>query len=241
MKSVYFMSIFGRLALLSVLLLPTLAGADDFRVIGHELRPFIWSDRQGHLHGSSYDLVVAILGRLGQDSAAIEYYPFARALRTMETRANVAVFPVARTPDREHSFKWVGPISSGGVYLYTGISNTIPLNSLEDAKALRRIGVGNGNASMDLLQKAGFKNLVPTNDEEMLIKMLLSGRVDAAPVGERVMDSVIKENHFDEKQVVKTKVKLFDSSLYVAFSLSTPDDVIAKWQAAFEAVKPREE
>jgi polar amino acid transport system substrate-binding protein len=230
------MSVFGRLAFLGALLWPTLAGADDFLLISHELRPFVWSDRQGHLHGSAYDLVASILARLGQESQAIDYYPFTRAMRTMQTRANVAVFPVARTPDRERSFKWVGPIGTSGVYLYTRIANTVPLNSLEDAKALTRIGVGNGNASMDLLEKAGFKNLFPTNDEEMLTKMLFSGRVDAAAISERVMDSAIEGNHFDAKQVVKTKVKLYESTLYVAFSLSTSDEVIAKWQAAFEAV-----
>jgi polar amino acid transport system substrate-binding protein len=181
------------------------------------------------------------MARLGDDAGAIKFYPFARAIRTVETRDNVAVFPVARTADRENSFKWVGPIATSGVYLYTRLSNTVPLKGLDDAKALKSIGVGNGNASMRLLEKAGFTNLVPINDEEMLIKMLLSGRVDAAPVSERVMDSVIKENDFDEKQIIKTKLKLYESSLYLAFSLSTPDAVIVKWQQAFEAVMPQKE
>jgi polar amino acid transport system substrate-binding protein len=110
-----------------------------------------------------------------------------------------------------------------------------------DAKALKTIGVGNGNASMRLLEKAGFANLTPVNDEGMLIKMLFTGRVDAAPVSELVMDSAIKDNNFDEKQVIKTDLKLYESTLYLAFSLSTPDEVIVKWQAAFEAVKRREE
>jgi len=230
-----------RVAVMAALLSPACLYAEDLLVITHELKPFVWSDDQGHLHGSAYDLIASIMARLGDESGSIRYYPFARAIRTVETRDNVAVFPVARTPDREHSFKWVGPITINGVYLYTRSSNTVPLNSIEDAKALNRIGVGNGNASMHILEKAGFTNLVPTNDEAMLVKMLLTGRVDAAPVSEPVMDSEINDNHVDGTQIVKTKLKLYESALYLAFSVSTPDEVIVKWQAAFEAVKPREE
>jgi polar amino acid transport system substrate-binding protein len=235
------MGIVTRLAFIAILLSPTVVCAEDLLVITHELKPFVWSDRQGQLHGSAYDVVASILTRMGDDAGGIKYYPFARAIRAVATQGNVAVFPVARTSDREHSFKWVGPIATSGVYLYTRMSNTVPLNSLMDAKALKTIGVGNGNASMRLLEKAGFANLTPVNDEGMLIKMLFTGRVDAAPVSELVMDSAIKDNNFDEKQVIKTDLKLYESTLYLAFSLSTPDEVIVKWQAAFEAVKRREE
>jgi polar amino acid transport system substrate-binding protein len=230
-----------RLALIGAVLSPACVHADDVMIITHELKPFVWSDPQGHLHGTAYDTVASILVRLGDDAGAIKYYPFARALRTVETRDNVAVFPVARTSDREHSFKWVGPIATSGVYLYTRATNAVPLNGFDDAKALKTIGVGNGNASMRLLEKAGFTNLVPINDEEMLIRMLFSGRVEAAPVSESVMDSVIKDDHFDEKQLIKTTLKLYQSTLYLAFSLSTPDEVIIKWQAAFDAVRPQKE
>jgi polar amino acid transport system substrate-binding protein len=225
-----------RVACMAALLSPTLVRADDILIITHELKPFVWLDRQGRLHGNAYELVLAIQARLGNDAQAIKYYPFARAIRTVETEDNVAVFPVARTPDREQRFKWVGPIATNGVYLYTLRSNAARLDSLEDAKTLKSVGVGNGNASMRFLEKAGFTNLVPTNDEEMLVKMLLSGRVDAAPVSEPVMDSAIKDNHVDQAQVIRTTFKLYDSALYLAFALNTPDDVIAKWQAAFEAV-----
>jgi polar amino acid transport system substrate-binding protein len=131
----------------------------------------------------------------------------------------------------------VGPIISNDVYFYKLTKNYFILNTLSDLKKLEHIGVGRGNASETLLIKEGFTNLYTVNNERNAILMLASGRVDVVPIGEMVINEMIKQADIDKTIIEKTNIKLTESVLYIGFSKNISDNEIKKWQEIFDIVK----
>jgi len=210
--------------------------ADDFVFMTHVIKPLSWQDPDHQYHGLAYELSALTMKRLGYSADAIENYPFARALRLVETTDDKVLFPVARIPERENVLKWVGPLFSNGVYFYQR-KNASRIRSLEDLKKLHSIGVGNQNATMALLLKKGFDNLYPVGTEIQAVKMLELDRVDAIAVGEVVMLAAERSGEYGLGAFQKTSVKLYDSDLYIAFSKNVSDDEIRRWKKQLDEVK----
>jgi len=213
------------------------SGACDLTFMTHVIKPLSWQDQQQEFHGLAYDLSASTMARMGCDRARVGLYPFARALRLVEEQDDMVLFPVARTPDRESAVKWVGPLILNGVYFYQRSDNAVVIHTLDQLKQLHSIGVGNGNASMTLLSQQGFKNLYPVNDEIQALRMLALKRVDAIAVGEVVIHQAEHGGDFGAAAFRKIDIKLYDSSLYIAFSKNVSDADIAKWQKQLDIVK----
>lgn len=212
--------------------------AENLRFITHELKPFTWTDESsGITQGLVYDLCKETIIRMGYTQPNIEVVPFIRALNIAQSKNNIVVFHVARNAERERTLKWVGPIISNGVYFYKNKSTHFTVSSLADLKKLNHIGVGRGNASASLLQQMGFTNLYPVNNEMLAVEMLALNRVDAVPVGEMVVNELVRQANIDIKLLEKTKIKLNESVLYMGFSKNISDTEIQKWQKTFERVK----
>lgn len=229
-----------RLVLLCILIVtaPLQSHAENLRFITHELKPFTWTDEQsGATQGLVYDLCKETIVRMGHKKPKIEVFPFIRALKIAQSKDNIVVFHVARNGERERTLKWVGPIISNGVYFYKNKNSHFSVSSLDDLKKLNHIGVGRGNASETLLNELGFNNLYPVNNEMLAVEMLALNRVDAVPVGEMVVNELVRQAKLDIKLLEKTNIKLTESVLYMAFSKNISDTEIQKWQNTFDRVK----
>jgi polar amino acid transport system substrate-binding protein len=211
------------------------AAAADLTVISHELKPFTWKEN-GTVKGLAYDMVTATMKKMNNQSE-IKLLPFTRALTMVQNEPDIVLFHVQRTPEREHTMKWVGPIVTNGVYIYSLKKSKIKFNSLEDLRKLKYIAVVSGEATDSFLRERNFTNLLHVRQQSQSLEMLSNGKVEASPFGELVVGAYARGNNIDISLIEKTKIKLFESVLYMGFSKNVPDDVIWKWQKALDEVK----
>ncbi|MGX9460802.1 substrate-binding periplasmic protein [Shewanella sp. A14] len=207
----------------------------QIQFITHPLPPFSYLDN-GRLSGFSIDIIQAMM-QVTQQSADIEIYPFNRALQLIKSHKNIALFLIAKRPEREVNMKWVGPIISSGVYFYQKRDSALSLAHLEDLKRVQNIGVVLDNADHTYLDSQGFTNLSTDKAQLQSLKMLHYGRVDVAPMSELVMPFLAKAANIDINTIKRTQIKLYDSTLYIAFSNDTHDDIVKFWQQAFNELK----
>lgn len=205
------------------------------KLMTYPLRPFSYQ-QDGMVTGFAVDIVNAIIQNSHID-AQIEMYPFNRGFQQLKSQSNTALFAIAKRPEREQNMKWVGPIITSGVYFYKKRSANLTLSRLDDLKRLQNVGVVLDNADHSYLNSIGFTNLSTDNDQLQSLKMLSYGRVDVAPMSELVMPFLAQAANIDINTIERTPIKLYDSTLYIAFSADTSDEIIAKWQQAFDQLK----
>jgi polar amino acid transport system substrate-binding protein len=209
--------------------------ADDITFGTHFIKPFTWEE-DGELKGFAVDVVKAMMNIMDIPEQ-FTMLPFARGLKDVQTQPNRAFFIVPRRPEREDTVKWVGPLVTNGVYFYKKKGSSVHIESLEDLRSLKRIGVGRGNADETFLQSKGFTNLYSTTNQKQSLQMLVRGRIDVTPMGELVMPEMAKDAGIDMNEIERTDLKLYDSVVYLVFSKNVSDDIVSQWQQALDTLK----
>lgn len=228
--------------LLPWLLLPTLALATPqppLTLISHELPPFTHTSN-GKLGGLAVQLV-QLVQEVQQEMGVhypIKIYPLKRALALTRVEPGFALFVILRTPHRESQFKWVGPLFPNRVVIYQ-TRGSKPLTDLAQLRKLPRVGVLLGNADDELLTREGYTNLVRCQTIEDAIELLVLGKIDAFPMGDQIMPAILAKMKFSPRSVVNSGLLLQENWLYIVFSKSEDDAVIARWQAAVDKVRAR--
>ena len=72
-------------------------------------------------------------------------------------------------------FKWIGPLSTKRDILVAKRSSGIKIDSLDDAKKVKRIGTLRDDTRERLLKRHGFTNLESVSNEQKNTKNLFSG------------------------------------------------------------------
>ncbi|KQW41700.1 MULTISPECIES: substrate-binding periplasmic protein [Pseudomonas] len=169
---------------------------------------------------------------------SLSLYPWARAYEKALHEPNVLIFPLDRTPAREQLFKWVGEIHRVASRLYKmRDSEGITVNNLEDAKQYS-IGVVRNDAKQIYLQQRGFTRLVISANNHDNFQKLLNHQIQMLPMPENTARLMSKDAQVDFTSL--EEVYTLDEQphrVHLAFSLSTPDEVVAKAQRAFEQLK----
>ncbi|UVM70158.1 substrate-binding periplasmic protein [Pseudomonas alvandae] len=165
-------------------------------------------------------------------------YPWARAYEMALREPNVLIFPLDRTPAREQLFKWVGEIHRSTSRLYKlRDAKPISIGNLEEAKQYS-IGVVRNDAKQIYLQDRGFKRLVVSADNHDNFQKLLNHQVQLVPMPENTARLMSQDAQMDFNLL--EEVYALDEQphrVYLAFSLNTPDETVAKAQRAFEQLK----
>jgi len=165
-------------------------------------------------------------------------YPWARAYEMALREPNVLIFPLDRTPAREPLFKWVGEIHRSTSRLYKlRDAEPITIGNLEDAKQYS-IGVVRNDAKQIYLQDRGFSRLVVSADNHDNFQKLLNHQVQLVPMPENTARLMSQDAQMDFNLL--EEVYSLDEQphrVYLAFSLSTPDETVAKAQRAFDQLK----
>ncbi|MFL6609713.1 MAG: substrate-binding periplasmic protein [Pseudomonas sp.] len=165
-------------------------------------------------------------------------YPWARAYEMALREPNVLIFPLDRTPAREQLFKWVGEIHRSTSRFYKlRDAEPITIGNLEEAKQYS-IGVVRNDAKQIYLQDRGFKRLVVSADNHDNFQKLLNHQVQLVPMPENTARLMSQDAQMDFNLL--EEVYSLDEQphrVYLAFSLNTPDETVAKAQRAFEQLK----
>ena len=149
---------------------------------------------------------------------------------------NVCLFTMDRTPNRESLFQWVGPVGTNTTWFYTRAESGITIGSLEDARALARVGTVSSWFSTQHLAGLGFTNLISDPDPVAMTKKLMKGEVDAFVCSGVTFPDILHEAGYRLTEVVPAW-SLMSSDYYIAFSLNTPAATVGKWQSALLAMK----
>jgi polar amino acid transport system substrate-binding protein len=183
------------------------------------------------LVGPSVEIVREIQRRVGSE-APIQVYPWARAYKIALEEENVILFGMTYTKVREDKFKWVGPLATKRDVLVAKKDSGIKINSLEDAKKVKRIGTLRDDTRERLLKRHGFTNLEPVSDEQLNAKKLALGRIDLWAYkipGLRTVCDLAGVNYTEFEEVYHLR----EIDLMIAFSKKTSDSIVEKWEDAF--------
>jgi polar amino acid transport system substrate-binding protein len=223
------MKIWLQLAVL-VMLSPSLLPAASLRILTEDLPPLNYV-KDDVLMGPSVEMVREIQRRIGS-TEAIEVYPWARAYHIALEEKNVVLFGVSHTPPREDKFKWVGPLATKRDILVAKKGSNLVITSLEDAKKVRRIGVLRDDTKEEFLERHAFTNLEPVSDERKNAQKLVMGRIDLWVFKKPGLKTVCELAGVDY-DAVEEVFHLRETNVDIAFSIMTPDAVVAQWRAAF--------
>jgi polar amino acid transport system substrate-binding protein len=186
------------------------------------------------LVGPSVEIVQAIQKRVDSDEP-IQVYPWARAYKRALVEENVILFGMTFTKDRKPKFKWVGPLATKRDILVARKDAGFRINSLEDARKVKRIGTLRDDTREILLKSYGFSNLESVSDEQLNAKKLALGRIDLWAYKIPGLRTVCDLAGVDHTQFVEV-LHLRETKLMIAFSKNTSDAIVRQWQAAFDEI-----
>lgn len=228
-----------RLTLCSCLLLASISLASHAGTIEVVTEDSLYAyQRDNKVVGPGIRIAEETLRSAQLTDYSLSLYPWARAYEKALHEPNVLIFPLDRTPARETLFKWVGEIHRVASRLYKLRDNRdITVSSLEEAKQYS-IGVVRNDAKQIYLQQRGFTRLVISANNHDNFQKLLNRQIQLLPMPENTARLMSQDAQMDFASL--EEVYILDEQphrVHLAFSLSTPDEVVAKAQRAFEELK----
>ncbi|MES2071097.1 MAG: transporter substrate-binding domain-containing protein [Pseudomonadota bacterium] len=211
---------------------------NSIKWLAADLPPFIWEQRDGP-HGFGHELIAAMSGHMGCQPD-IRFYPWARAVKTAAEGKKYGVLPLARTPEREASFKWLIRLVSVK-YAFFGRSGPIAgmeavdLNNIEQLRT-QRIGVLRGSPIPKNLRDKNFTNIVYEKSYQDLLKMVLLGAIDAIYAGDPMLSAAIELSGLDPKDF-RSGISLGSADLYLGASPDLDAAEEARWLRAYETIQ----
>lgn len=225
--------------LVSLFSLATLARADEPLVLLTENFPpyNMASDgknfaREDKIQGIAADLVREMFKRADIAYSMTLRFPWERIYQQALTTPNHGVFVMARLPERDKLFKWVGPIGPDDWILLARPDSTLTLERLDDARGLR-IGAYRGDAIAQHLSKQGLKPITVLRDQDNAGK-LLKGEIDLWATGDPAGRYLARQVNITQ---LKTVLRFNGAQLYLALNAKVPDAVVAKLQLALEQMR----
>jgi len=182
--------------------------------------------------GSAADKVHEILRR-SQIPYQMKIMSWNRAYELARTQSNTCVYETARTPDRESSFKWIGPLSRGEWGIYGSPAKLGKITRLADLKNAS-IGGYLGDAVGEYLTQRHY-HVVNSYDDEITLRNLILGRLDYWASDTAQAPSMIANNHAKEKVAL-----LFTFGSYEYFLACNPgvsDEAVETMRAKLKEIR----
>lgn len=230
------------LAVSLAMFLPTAArAAGGIEVVTEEMPPYNMTEN-GKVTGFSTDIVRAVMKEAGID-APIQVMPWARAYDRALSVPNVLIYSIARTPEREALFEWVGPIAPTNWYIYSLAERPVTLHSLEDARG-QKIATVNMDVGQQFLLSRGFKmgtELQSTSRYENNYRMLKIEHVGLWISNELNAIYLMRQNGDDPEKALVRSLPLPELSspegLSLAFSKGTSPAIVERFRQALQTVR----
>jgi polar amino acid transport system substrate-binding protein len=217
------------------------AAAADERIVTEELPPYNMT-ADGQVTGLSTDVVRAVLKEVGMQ-APIQSMPWARAYNMALNSENVLIYSIARTPQREKLFKWVGVVAPMNFYLYARPDSKLKLRSVDDARQYQTATV-NEDVGEQYLVTQGFvigKNLQSSSKYGLSYEKLKIGRVDFWISEELNALYLVRQAGDDPDKAIVRALALPnlapEGGIGMAFSLKTPDALVERFRKALQTIK----
>jgi len=207
--------------------------AQTFRILTEEFPPYNYLQNE-QISGISVEITREILRRINHPDN-IELMSWSNAYRLTQEQDGIVLFSTTRSPAREKLFKWVGPLVPNNLVFFGQKELIGKFSNLQDAKRVNKIGVYQDDYGELLLKQKGFNNLASVLDNRSNVDQLASGEIDLWIANELTGKHMIKD-----AGLMSELVKVYDIQkdyMYLAFSQSTSDKVIKKWQETLDEIK----
>ncbi len=185
-----------------------------------------------NIEGIAVDIVRETFKRAGISYNLTLRFPWERIYKLALEKPGYGVFVMARLPDREALFKWVGPIGPDDWVLLAKADSTLKLDDLEHARGYK-IGAYKGDAIAESLEKQGLNPIVVLRDQDNAQK-LLDGQIDLWATGDPA-------GRYLARQVgvtgLRTVLRFNSAELYLALNKEVPDELVTKLQAALDELR----
>ena len=185
-----------------------------------------------NIQGIAVDIVREIFKRADISYSLTLRFPWERIYKLALENPGYGVFVMARLPEREKLFKWVGPIGPDDWILLAKADSKITLDSLEQARQYK-IGAYKGDAIAETLAKQGLKPMVVLRDQDNARK-LVNGQIDLWATGDPAGRYLARQEGVDD---LKTVLRFNSAELYLALNKEVPDDVVARLQKALDELR----
>ena len=185
-----------------------------------------------NINGIAVDIVREMFKRADITYSLTLRFPWERIYKLALEKPGYGVFVMARLPDREKLFKWVGPIGPDDWIMLAKADSKISLETLEDARKYK-IGAYKGDAIAETLTKQGLKPIVVLRDQDNA-KKLTSGQIDLWATGDPAGRYLARQ---DGVTGLKTVLRFNSAELYLALNKNVPDETVAKLQAALDKLR----
>lgn len=200
--------------------------------------PYNFSD-DNILRGIAVDLLVIA----SQDTAQpvqrgqIRLMPWARGYRTVLSTPNTVLFATTRTTEREHLFKWAGPIAATRVVLLARKADKIRIQSAADLQRYR-IGVIHEDIGEQSLLALGVakQQLQISANADALSRQLHAGRIDLWAYEENVARWFLRNANLDQDDFESVYL-LQQGELWYAFNPQVSDEKIQQLQKALDKLR----
>lgn len=191
--------------------------------------------KDGKVTGFVTEIVREIISRQGiKDNIRLTSWDEAynKALNT----PNVVLFSTERTEKREKLFQWVGPVGKNSAIFYAKKGSGIKINSLDEAKGLASIATTTNWFTEQYLKNNGFTNLVSSPLPVNNVKQLMDGSVQVSIFTDITIPEIVKQAGYcmDDLEPV---FPVSNTYFYIAMSLGTPSETVAKWQYVLDGMK----
>ena len=218
------------------LLAPLSPWAQTVQVVT-ETTPFVFM-QDGKIAGPATDVLEKTLQLAGIKDYRLNLYPWARAYDMALNDANVLIYLVARTPEREAKFQWVGEFMQIRYHLYKLRERADIRASNLDAARNYTIGVMRNDLRHQYLQQQGFTRLVMSAQTAENFGQLLKHKVDMVPLSEAGAEAQCHNTAFDCAGLERVlPLDALTTGVYMAYSLATPHAVVERTQSAFKQLK----
>lgn len=204
----------------------------EIQWVGGDLPPFVWQ-ANGKGTGYAHDLAMELSRRLGRNEP-VRFLPWARAVRMTAIGEPLGIFPLARTPDREASFRWLIPLMRVhyGLFVRAQDRPEWTIDTLRTA----RVVVLRGSPIGQHLKDAQFTNVIDATHYWDMLRMLDEGLVQAVYAGAPMLKAAMRESQRDSTQY-REAGRLGEATLYMACALSIPQAESQRWIDAFNAAE----
>ncbi|WP_030129283.1 ABC transporter substrate-binding protein [Pseudomonas sp. QTF5] len=185
-----------------------------------------------NINGIAVDIVREMFKRADITYSLTLRFPWERIYKLALEKPGYGVFVMARLPDREKLFKWVGPIGPDDWIMLAKADSKITLESLEQARKYK-IGAYKGDAIAETLAKQGLKPIVVLRDQDNA-KKLVNGQIDLWATGDPAGRYLARQEGVSG---LKTVLRFNSAELYLALNKDVSDETVAKLQAALDQLR----
>jgi polar amino acid transport system substrate-binding protein len=212
----------------------TETSGDHLTILTEEYAPANFT-KDGKLTGQATEVVEELLKRSGTD-ATINVVPWEEGYKAVLEQPNTALFITAMTPERKDHLQWVGPVTTLDSNFYALQGSGIVIKTLDDAKKVVSIATVPDYYTEQVLKNEGFTNLQSYPNDQEALQKLLSGEVQLYITTNIVLPALL-ENADAVMDDVENVFSVSTDLAYIAFSLTTPPELVARWQSELDGMK----